>query len=82
MTGRSGGHYYVSFDNFHVGELKGQMIVDGLKAEGKDPRPPRLSTSAAIRPTATPSSSTMALTRSCPRRAQAGFRDAGRLGRH
>ena len=32
-----GADYYVSFDNFHVGELEGQMIVDGLKAEGKDP---------------------------------------------
>ena len=32
-----GSDYYVSFDNFHVGELEGQMIVDGLKAEGKDP---------------------------------------------
>jgi D-xylose transport system substrate-binding protein len=33
----AGADYYVSFDNFHVGELEGQMIVDGLKAEGKDP---------------------------------------------
>ena len=32
-----GADYYVSFDNFHVGELEGQMIVDGLKAEGMDP---------------------------------------------
>ena len=32
-----GADYYVSFDNFHVGELEGQMIVDGLKAAGKDP---------------------------------------------
>jgi D-xylose transport system substrate-binding protein len=32
-----GADYYVSFDNFHVGELEGQMIVDGLKAENKDP---------------------------------------------
>jgi D-xylose transport system substrate-binding protein len=31
-----GTDYYVSFDNFHVGELEGQMIVDGLKATGKD----------------------------------------------
>jgi D-xylose transport system substrate-binding protein len=31
-----GADYYVSFDNFHVGELEGQMIVDGLKAAGKD----------------------------------------------
>ena len=31
-----GADYYVSFDNFHVGELEGQMIVDGLKAEKKD----------------------------------------------
>jgi len=29
--------YYVSFDNEKVGELEGQMIVDGLKAAGKDP---------------------------------------------
>jgi D-xylose transport system substrate-binding protein len=33
-----GADYYVSFDNFHVGELEGQMIVDGLKAAGKDPK--------------------------------------------
>ena len=33
-----GADYYVSFDNEHVGELEGQMIVDGLKAEGKDPK--------------------------------------------
>jgi D-xylose transport system substrate-binding protein len=32
-----GADYYVSFDNFHVGELEGQMIVDGLKAENMDP---------------------------------------------
>jgi len=32
-----GADYYISFDNFHVGELEGQMIVDGLKSEGKDP---------------------------------------------
>jgi len=32
-----GADYYISFDNFHVGELEGQMIVDGLKAESKDP---------------------------------------------
>ena len=32
-----GADYYISFDNFHVGELEGQMIVDGLKKEGKDP---------------------------------------------
>jgi len=31
-----GSDYYVSFDNFHVGELEGQMIVDGLKTAGKD----------------------------------------------
>ena len=29
--------YYVSFDNEKVGELEGQMIVDGLKTAGKDP---------------------------------------------
>lgn len=28
--------YYVSFDNSKVGGLEGQMIVDGLKATGKD----------------------------------------------
>ncbi len=33
----SGADYYVSFDNVKVGELEGQSIVDGLKAEGKDP---------------------------------------------
>ena len=33
----AGADYYISFDNFHVGELEGQMVVDGLKAEGKDP---------------------------------------------
>jgi D-xylose transport system substrate-binding protein len=33
-----GSDYYVSFDNEKVGELEGQMIVDGLKAEGKDPK--------------------------------------------
>ena len=32
-----GADYYISFDNFHVGELQGQMVVDGLKKEGKDP---------------------------------------------
>ena len=31
-----GADYYVSFDNFHVGELEGQMIVDGLKAKKID----------------------------------------------
>src|SRR4051795_1826173 len=33
-----GADYYVSFDNERVGQLEGQMIVDGLKAEGKDPK--------------------------------------------
>ncbi len=33
----AGADYYVSFDNVKVGELEGQMIVDGLKAAGKDP---------------------------------------------
>jgi len=32
-----GADYYISFDNERVGELEGQMIVDGLKAAGKDP---------------------------------------------
>jgi D-xylose transport system substrate-binding protein len=32
----AGADYYVSFDNAVVGELQGQMIVDGLKAAGKD----------------------------------------------
>lgn len=31
-----GADYYVSFDNFTVGALQGQMIVDGLAAAGKD----------------------------------------------
>jgi D-xylose transport system substrate-binding protein len=30
-----GADYYISFDNFHVGELEGQMVVDGLKKAGK-----------------------------------------------
>jgi len=29
--------YYVSFDNFGVGVLQGQCVVDGLEAAGKDP---------------------------------------------
>jgi D-xylose transport system substrate-binding protein len=33
----AGADYYVSFDNEKVGELEGQSIVDGLKAENKDP---------------------------------------------
>lgn len=32
-----GADFYVSFDNFKVGELQGQSIVDGLTAAGKDP---------------------------------------------
>src|SRR5829696_247840 len=32
-----GADYYVSFDNVKVGELEGQMVVDGLTAAGKDP---------------------------------------------
>ncbi|MGN6741790.1 MAG: sugar ABC transporter substrate-binding protein [Amnibacterium sp.] len=34
----AGADYYVSFDNEKVGELEGQMIVDGLKKEGKNPK--------------------------------------------
>lgn len=33
----SGADYYVSFDNFQVGALEGQSILDGLAAAGKDP---------------------------------------------
>jgi D-xylose transport system substrate-binding protein len=33
----SGADYYVSFDNEQVGALEGQMIVDGLNANGVDP---------------------------------------------
>jgi D-xylose transport system substrate-binding protein len=33
----AGADYYVSFDNEKVGELEGQAVVEGLKAEGKDP---------------------------------------------
>ena len=32
----AGASYYVSFDNFVVGQLQGQTVVDGLKAAGKD----------------------------------------------
>jgi D-xylose transport system substrate-binding protein len=31
-----GADLYISFDNFHVGELQGQMIVDAMKAKGTD----------------------------------------------
>jgi D-xylose transport system substrate-binding protein len=34
----AGADYYVSFDNDKVGQLEGQLIVDGLKAEKKDPK--------------------------------------------
>jgi D-xylose transport system substrate-binding protein len=37
-----GADYYISFDNFKVGELQGQMIVDGLKAAGKNPATARV----------------------------------------
>ncbi|SEJ10348.1 monosaccharide ABC transporter substrate-binding protein, CUT2 family [Demequina mangrovi] len=33
----AGADYYVSFDNFQVGELEGQSVVDGLEANGVDP---------------------------------------------
>jgi D-xylose transport system substrate-binding protein len=33
----AGADYYVSFDNFFVGELQGQTILDGLAAAGIDP---------------------------------------------
>jgi D-xylose transport system substrate-binding protein len=33
----AGADYYVSFDNFKVGELEGQTVLDGLAAAGKDP---------------------------------------------
>ena len=32
----SGADYYVSFDNFEVGAMQGQMVVDGLAANGVD----------------------------------------------
>lgn len=34
----AGADYYVSFDNFQVGALQGQSILDGLAAVGKDPK--------------------------------------------
>jgi D-xylose transport system substrate-binding protein len=33
----AGADYYVSFDNVKVGGMEGQMVVDGLKAAGKNP---------------------------------------------
>lgn len=33
----AGADYYVSFDNEVVGQMQGQMILDGLAAAGKDP---------------------------------------------
>ncbi len=34
----TGADYYVSFDNAVVGQLEGQMVLDGLAAAGKDPK--------------------------------------------
>ena len=52
----AGADYYVSFDNEKVGELEGQMIVDGLKAEKQGPEDGEASSTWAVtRPTATPS---------------------------
>ena len=34
----AGADYYVSFDNYKVGQLEGQLIVDGLKAKNIDPK--------------------------------------------
>jgi D-xylose transport system substrate-binding protein len=34
----AGADYYVSFDNEVVGQLQGQMVLDGLAAAGKDPK--------------------------------------------
>jgi D-xylose transport system substrate-binding protein len=33
----AGSDYYVSYDNFKIGQIQGQGILDGLKAVGKDP---------------------------------------------
>jgi D-xylose transport system substrate-binding protein len=33
-----GADYYVSFDNTVVGQMEGQSVLDGLAAEGKDPK--------------------------------------------
>lgn len=33
----SGADIYVSYNNFKIGQIEGQAIVDGLKAQGKDP---------------------------------------------
>ena len=33
----TGADYYVSFDNEVVGQMEGQMVLDGLAAAGKDP---------------------------------------------
>lgn len=38
----AGADYYVSFDNFSVGALEGQSILDGLAAAGKDPKTARV----------------------------------------
>ena len=34
----TGADYYVSFDNTRVGEMEGQTVLDGLKANGVDPK--------------------------------------------
>jgi len=34
----AGADYYVSFDNFQVGALQGEIVVNGLQEAGKDPK--------------------------------------------
>ena len=44
--------YYAAFDNFKVGELQGQALVDGLKAQGEGPYNIELFSGAATDPNA------------------------------
>jgi len=44
--------YYAAFDNYKVGELQGQALVDGLKAQGEGPYNIELFSGAATDPNA------------------------------
>ena len=79
-----GADLYISFDNFHVGELQGQMIVDAMKAKRHRHRHRkhrlRRRRSGGRQRQAVPR-----WRRQRPegrRPAQAGVRDAGCVGRH
>jgi len=76
----TGADYYVSFDNFTVGALEGQSIVDGLTAAGKDPKTAIVIYMGGDPTTATRSSSTTVLFPSWKPLHQAAAEPAGILG--